>query len=133
MGMRQYYVGLSGSIDSNLGQCLTRATDEIVGPSHPHRLPRSHTGVDDPCPPAPSQSVRKEVQALDQLVMVAAEEHMPFGALVLLCITNGKDLVLGELRHGSSPVQAWRASVHQFGSVRHPFCATTCLGGTPQD
>src|SRR5215468_196060 len=60
--------------------------------------------------------------------MIATKEHMPFGALVLLCIANGKDLVLGELRHGSSPGEGGRAADHQRCSLQDLFCATNAPG-----
>jgi hypothetical protein len=100
VGMREDYIGLGFGVDVDPGQRLARPADEVVSAAHALGLGLGHAGVDDPVAPRPLQCIREEVEALDHLGVVAAEEHVALGPLVLLGVADGVDLVLGQLRQG---------------------------------
>ena len=84
MRVRQDHVGLAGGLDADPRQGLAGAAYEVVRSTHALGLALRHAGIDDPRPPAPLWAPREEVEALDHLVAVAAEEHVRFRTLVLL-------------------------------------------------
>ena len=116
VGVRQDHVGLAGGIDADPRQGLARAADEVVFAAHALGLARRHAGVDDPRSAAALQRIGEEVEALDHLVAVAAEEHVPLGTLVLLGIADGVDLVLGQLGQRRSP--RWIPQTASSGALR---------------
>ena len=103
VGVRQDHIGLAGGIDADLRQGFARTADEVVGATHALGLALRHAGIDHPRPAGALQGVGEEVEALDHLVVIAAEKHVPLGPLVLLGVADGVDLVLGQLGHGRSP------------------------------
>ena len=103
MRVRQDHVGLAGRLDADPRQGLAGPAYEVVLSTHALRLALRHAGIDDPRPASAPERVREEVEALDHLIAVAAEEHVRFRTLVLLGVADGVDFVLGQLGHRRSP------------------------------